>query len=543
MVSMCDYSNSQFSLFRSTDRVYIDKTLLIKDILDYDEDGRFLYTRPRRFGKSLNRSMLDCFFNIDYKGNEWFDGLKISEFHQYDCHKNRYPVINLDMSDINANDLEEYKGQIRSLICELFMKFSFLQTDEKVDPAYRQFMSFVLNRDYNVDWIYNAIPTLMKMLHDYYGERVVVLIDEYDHSLTSLNDDLEDMTGVLSTFLVAIMKKSPDVKFVYVTGVTQLYGAGLFSGVNNLKVDSILNSKSGDRFGFTEDEVLTVLENIGCAENMDILRRYYDGYRIGGFHIYNPYSIIRYGSDKRLDPFWMGTSNINPMRIMLDHMDNSSFESVHSLVNNESIYMPVDDDFAYRDLHSSDFRKLITLMVMTGYLTAIPSDDGLYDISIPNEEVRQSVRKILNGAIPLSNRNVVDFVCAFMEQDIGTMVSSMENILVNHSYFDLKDESSYAIILMQILSSLISRYEVKAQVESGNGRVDIMLRPTKPGLPSIVIEIKKVKKEKKLEKALDEALEQIHNRRYTMGMKGDVVLMGFAFWGKVPAIRIESISV
>ena len=543
MVLMCDCSNSQFSLFRSTDRMYIDKTLLIKDILDHDEDGRFLYTRPRRFGKSLNRSMLDCFFNIDHKGNGWFDGLKISELHQYDVHKNRYPVINLDMSDINADDLDEYKGQIRSLIFELYMRFSFLIADEKVDPVFRQFMTTVLNRDYKVDWIYNAIPTLMRALHDYYGERVVVLIDEYDHSLTSSNDDLEGMTRVLSTFLVAIMKKSPDVKFAYVTGVTQLYGAGLFSGVNNLRVDSILDSRSGDRFGFTEDEVLTVLENIGCVGEMDSIRRYYDGYRIGDFHIYNPYSIIRYGSEKRLDPFWMGTSNINPLRIMLDHMDNGSFESVYSLLNDGSIHMPVDDDFTYRDLHSSDFRKLITLMVMTGYLTAVPSDDGSYDISIPNEEVRQSVRKILNIAVPLSNRNTTDFVRAFMDRDVGTMVSSMENILVNHSYFDLKDESSYAIILMQVLSPLMSRYEVKAQVESGNGRVDIMLRPTKPGLSSVVIEIKRVKKERKLEKALDDALDQIHNRRYTMGMEGDVVLMGFAFWGKVPAIRIESIPV
>lgn len=545
MVLMNDYGNSSFDLFRRTERMYIDKSLLIKDILERNEDGRFLYTRPRRFGKTMNRSMLDCFFNLKYQGNDWFDGLKISEYHQFDTHKNRYPVISLDMTSICATDLKGFQSLLRSLVSGVFKEFSFLREDEKVNSADRRFIDFVLDMNYDVDWIYTAIPELMRILHLYYGERVVVLIDEYDHGLISAasSDDLEWMIKTMSTFLAMILKVSPHVKFAYMTGVSQLYRAALFSGVNNLDVDSVLDSYSGDRFGFTEDEVMAVLENIGHADDLDEVRRYYDGYRIGDHHVYNPFSIINYAAKKRLEPYWVGTSDTNPLETMLNRMDLGNFESVYSLLSGGSVRSYVDNDFSYADLANPDFHKLVTFMVMTGYLTAMPSDDGQYDVSIPNEEVRQSVKRILNKAIPLSNRNVVNFVRAFIDQDVEGMTSCMENILSYHSYFDLKDETSYTIILMQVLSELISRYDVRTQVESGNGRVDIMLRPMVRGLPPMVIEVKRAKKEKKLGKALDQALEQIHDRRYTMGMEGDVTLMGFAFWGKVPAVRIEHITV
>ena len=541
MALMNDCCNSQFDLFRSTERMYIDKSLLIKDILERNENGRFLYTRPRRFGKSMNRSMLDCFFNIKYKDNNWFDGLKISEYHRFDVHKNRYPVINLDLMQVMGSDLADFKSQIRALIRDQYLLFPFLTEDERIQASDRQFISSVIRGDCNVDWIYTAIPTLMRVLHHYYGEPVVVLIDEYDHGLTSSasNKDLDEMTKVLSVFLGSIMKTSPDAKFVYVTGVAQLCKAGLFSGVNNLYVDSITDSDSGDRFGFTEDEVLSVLENIGRTDDIESVRRYYDGYLIGGHHIYNPFSIIKYASEQKLDPYWIGTSNTNPMETMLNRMNTETVGPIFTLINGGSIQMAVDDSFNYNALLDPDFKGLISLMVMTGYLTAKPSDDGEYDVYIPNEEVRQSVRRIMNRAVPLSNSNVDVFVQAFMDVDRGRMESRLGDILAFHSYFDLKDESSYAIILMQVLSSLITRYDVRAQVESGNGRVDMMLRPVKDGLPSVVIGVKKVGKEKKLGKALDEALEQIHDRRYTMGMKGRVILMGFAFWGKVPSIRIE----
>ncbi len=545
MVLMNDYGNSSFDLFRRTERMYIDKSLLIKDILERNEDGRFLYTRPRRFGKTMNRSMLDCFFNLKYQGNDWFDGLKISEYHQFDTHKNRYPVISLDMTSICATDLKGFQSLLRSLVSGVFKEFSFLREDEKVNSADRRFIDFVLDMNYDVDWIYTAIPELMRILHLYYGERVVVLIDEYDHGLISAasSDDLEWMIKTMSTFLAMILKVSPHVKFAYMTGVSQLYRAALFSGVNNLDVDSVLDSYSGDRFGFTEDEVMAVLENIGHADDLDEVRRYYDGYRIGDHHVYNPFSIINYAAKKRLEPYWVVTSDTNPLETMLNRMDLGNFESVYSLLSGGSVRSYVDNDFSYADLANPDFHKLVTFMVMTGYLTAMPSDDGQYDVSIPNEEVRQSVKRILNKAIPLSNRNVVNFVRAFIDQDVEGMTSCMENILSYHSYFDLKDETSYTIILMQVLSELISRYDVRTQVESGNGRVDIMLRPMVRGLPPMVIEVKRAKKEKKLGKALDQALEQIHDRRYTMGMEGDVTLMGFAFWGKVPAVRIEHITV
>lgn len=545
IVLINDCSNSSFSLFRSTERMYIDKSLLIKDILERNEDGRFLYTRPRRFGKTTNLDMLDCFFNLKYKGNDWFDGLKISDHHQFDVHKNRYPVIRMDMTSICATDLNEFRNHLCLSIRNVFLEYSFLMEGEKVNSADLVFFDDVVNMNHDGGWIFTAIPELMRVLHQYYGERVVVLIDEYDHGLISAAscENLERMEWTMATFYATIFKVSPHVKFAYMTGVSLLCRGPLFYSVNNLDVDSVLDSYSCDRFGFTEDEVMAVLENIGHADHLDEVRRYYDGYRIGDHHVYNPFSIINYAANRGLKPYWVRTSNINLFKTMLDQIDPSNFESAYPLLTGGSVRSYVHKDLRYANLADPDFPKLVSFMIMTGYLTAVRSDDGLYDVYIPNEEVRQSVREILDDAIPLSNRNVINFVRAFIDQDVEGMVSHMENILSYHSYFDLRDEASYTIILMQVLSELISRYDVRTQVESGNGRVDIMLRPMVRGLPPMVIEVKRVKKEKKLGNALDQALEQIHDRRYTMGMEGDVTLMGFAFWGKVPAVRIEHITV
>ncbi len=537
--------SDRFDMLRDRGGYYVDKTLLIKDILERDEWGRFLYTRPHGFGKTLNLSMLDCFFNIDYKGNDWFDGLRISECHQFDVHRNRYPVIRLDMTTVAADNPSEYRGLIRSMVSCLFMRFGFLLEDERLDPIDRQFMMMVLRGDLKVDWINEAVPGLMRILRNYYGEPVVVLIDEYDRGLrqSSSSRDLDVMAVVLAGFLGSIIKRSPDAKFVYVTGITPLISSGYFPQINNLFVDSVFYNRACDRFGFTEDEVRDVLEGAGCGDDLERVFGYYGGYFIGCHRICNPNSVIRYVSKGELESTLPGTISFNPMKTMLDRMDNVLFASFFPLLNGGTISYPIDDGFRYSDIDDPEFRMLVTPMVMTGHLTATSTGEGYYDVAIPNEDVRQYVMRRLGADLPPIESMTGEFAHVFKTMDAEGMERSLEHILFRQPFFNPIGEWSYAILLLQLLSAMISRFDADVQVEAGTDRVDLTILPRISGLPSMVIEIKKVKKEKKLEKALDEALEQIHNRRYTMGMKGNVVLMGFAFWGKVPAIRIESISV
>ncbi|MGN0098663.1 MAG: AAA family ATPase, partial [Candidatus Methanomethylophilaceae archaeon] len=460
--------SDRFDMLRDGGGFYVDKTLLIKDILERDEWGRFLYTRPHGFGKTLNLSMLDCFFNIDYKGNDWFDGLRISEYHQFDVHRNRYPVIRLDMMTVVSDNVSEYKGLIRSMVTRLFMRFAFLLEDERLDSIDRQFMMTVLSGDLKVDWINEAVPGLMRILRNHYGEPVVVLIDEYDRGLRRSYSSkcLDMMAIVLAGFLGSIIKKSPDAKFVYVTGITPLIRSGDYPQINNVLVDSMFYDRACDRFGFTEDEVRDILEGAGCGDDLEKVLGYYGGYVIGCHRICNPNNVIRYVSRGKLESTLPGSTSFNPIKNTLDLMDNAMFASFFPLLNSGTIRYPLDDGFRYRDIDVPEFQRLLTPMVMTGQLTATSADEGYYDIAIPNEEVLQYVRRRLGADLPLTETMTGEFAHVFETTDAEGMERILEHILFGQSLFEPRGEWSYAILLLQLLSAMISRFDADVHVEA-----------------------------------------------------------------------------
>lgn len=536
---MTSMTSSSFRRFRDRSIVYVDKSLLIKDILSDDQNNVFLFTRPRRFGKSMNISMLDAFFNVKYAGNSWFDGLKISDHPECNEYKNKHPVIYMDLKDLNSRTYELYVGSIKGVICKVCCDHEELLQSYRISDHEMENLNRYVRRNISEDEIHDCIPNLMRMLEKHYGSKVVVLIDEYDASVTNMigKGFQEDELSFLGIFLSSMLKGNENLEFAYMTGVTQLAKAGLFSRINNVKVNNILSRESQERFGFTEDEVRSLLEEHGYLDKLDEIREHYDGYHFGNQDIYNPFSIMSYLQSFEPKNYWINTANNMPIRQIFNNMSNETLVGVVSLLNGGMLHSDILDIHSYEDLEMPSMETTISVLAMAGYLSPRKCDDGLYDLKIPNMEVREGMNYVLSRCVPLSNNVFSGFNRSLLDLDVESMEGYLTNVLSRTSYFDMKDESHYCLVILLMTTPLTDSYDIRLQVESGNGRVDILFRPIKGGRRPIIIEVKKVDEESKLEQALDHAMEQIDDRRYDLGMDG-AVRIGMAFCGKVSRVRV-----
>ena len=306
-------SGLTFKDMRIRDKLYIDKTLLIKDILDQDDSGVFLYTRPRRFGKSTNITMLDAFFNLRYEGNTWFDGLAISEFSNYDRYRNRFPVIRINLKDTVPLESEDgYRSFLEGFVetmRETLKDFSYLLQSDKAGAFDKADMMAVLNRTADDRLLSKIMKILCRMRHDHHGTNAIILIDEYDRAITDTfgTESQGRILKFLADFMPATLKDNDCLQMAYITGIMQVARSGMFSGVNNLYVNNVLSTKSDERFGFTEAEVMSVLEECERPDKMDEVREWYDGYHFGNADVYNPFSLMTYAqSDFIPDGCWRG---------------------------------------------------------------------------------------------------------------------------------------------------------------------------------------------------------------------------------------------
>ena len=285
-----------FKDLRAGNKFYVDKSMLIADILETDDRGVYLYTRPRRFGKSTNISMLDAFFNLEYHGNNWFDGLEISNHHEYDDYKNSFPVVRIDLKDVVANRYDSFIVRFRNTMQTTFSSFHYLLEADDVYDDEKDKIRSVLNETISEDGMCFCISKLCTMLRRHHDRNVIVLIDEYDRAITdTFGSDLqESIMRFMGSFMSSTLKGNPSLQMAYVTGVMQVAKAGMFSGVNNLLVDNLFSKRSDERFGFTEKEVESILEYYEHPEKMDEVREWYDGYRFGDAEVYNPFSLMSY---------------------------------------------------------------------------------------------------------------------------------------------------------------------------------------------------------------------------------------------------------
>lgn len=540
-----DTRGLSFADMRKGDKYYVDKTMLIADILGTDDSGVYLFTRPRRFGKTTNLSMLDSFFNIKYKGNDWFDGLEISEHHEFDVYRNRFPVIHLDLKDLEASDRESFMNRMRAVIAGAYRDHIYLLDSGQLRDYECDDFRRILSRDVHDDYVRDCLPNLCRMLEEYHGQKVIVLIDECDRAVSDIfgTESFRPIIGALGPILSSLLKSNSSLQMAYVTGIMHIAKESIFSGLNNLWVDNVFSTMSDERFGFTESEVMDILSYYDRSDEFGIVKDWYDGYRFGDAEVYNPFSITYYiKKDEGPNVYWSNTAKDVVIDWLLDRIGMDTFSQILSLINGDSIDVKLNKTMTYDDLgHRID--SLYSMMVMSGYLKAVPKGDGVFEVSIPNKEVMSIVNGKVGGLSIIDNGIFQRFNTAVLDGDSDAIASILQSILKDASYLILKDEHDYQLVLMTIMHTLAQVYSVRTEYEAGNGRLDMILTPRREGMTPLIFELKRVRSEDELDGAVEGAVAQIHRQRYYMDMSGDVMLFGMAFWGKVPRVLVERITV
>ena len=524
---------------------YVDKSELISDIVN-DLKKVFLFTRPRRFGKSLNLSMLDCFFNLKYRGNNWFDGLKVMDDPHAVSMMNTVPVIKLDMKDLTFDSVDEFMADLRLNISELYQSFDYLK-DSKIQTS-EDMEIYMRGRSKRMDdsEMRNSLRLLSRMLHVHHGIKPIILIDEYDRAI---NDafGLESHAGILSflgQFYSRTFKGNTDMWFAVVTGIMQIAKESIFSGLNNLEVNNVLSTECDERFGFTASEVRRICEDYGRPDAFETAREWYDGYRFGDAEIYNPWSVLKFAKRFETKTYWANTSGNEIVDTMIGRADDEVYRELLELGNGKTkVNATITETITMNDLFTN--RSAIdSILVMSGYLNAVPNGHG-YDLSIPNKEMY----KVFADAM-ISRRDdslIADyhaFFDALQTKDIPRMEKCAFRIFEGFQDWDLVDERSYRQILASGAMCCCGKYTVSTEGQAGNGRADMLMRRNTPAVPNIVIEFKKSKSddEKVHIKEAEDAIRQIKDREYFLSLRGRTLLYGIVFDNKKATILLEEMD-
>ena len=342
-----------FKEIREKEYLYVDKSEMISHIIS-EGVKVYLYTRPRRFGKSLNLSMLDAFFNLKHpKDNMWFDGLKVSECEKCQKHRNAYPVINFDFKNLDSLDFGVFLGNLGQRLSDLYGMYDYLEGSDKLNRMDIAFYDSVFSNTTDIVKIGHSLKKLSEMLYKHHGKKVIILLDEYDSPINNSYGKpfLQDVVGVMRNMLSSALKGNESLEFGVVTGVMQIAKESIFSGLNNLRVNNIFSKDFDESFGFTDSEVRSILEDNDHPEKYDEAKEWYDGYRFGDADVYNPWSIINYVQSRfEPGPYWAGTSGNDILDTLIDDADKSVFDDLLSLSQGEGIEKELNPTVALGDL-------------------------------------------------------------------------------------------------------------------------------------------------------------------------------------------------
>ena len=535
-----------FATVRSKGLYYVDKSELISDLFR-NPTGVYLFTRPRRFGKSLNLSMLDAFFNIRYKGNTWFDGLKINDHPNVDEHRNEYPVVHLIMKDLTMDTKEDFIDRFRVQMNSVYQNFDYLESSEFVKSNQIKKYNAANIDNLNEAELENSLLALCEMLEQHHGVKPIVLIDEYDHPINNSfgTDSCIGITKFLRNFYSKAFKSNTHMEFAVLTGVMQIAKEGIFSGLNNLRVNNIFDTEFDERYGFTESEVKEICRYYEHPEKFDEAKEWYDGYRFGDVEIYNPWSILSYIYKKFVPKtYWAGTSGNEIIDTLLKCADKETFEVLTTLGGGKTVTKELSPTVAMDDLKTRH-NAIYSVLAVAGYLNAVPKGDE-YVLSVPNHEMyKVFLDHIVNFAFG-EEFPYKALLNALEAGDTDTLKKELDNRYDKFALLMLVDEGRYQAILAAITFEREGRYEVSAEKESGDGRHDILMKTRYPRFPNIVIELKKADSEDSdatIDRLAHEALEQIHKKNYYRGMKGRTFLYGIVFRAKTATILMEEIVV
>ena len=515
---------------------YVDKTKFIEELVN-DMTAVHLITRPRRFGKTLNLSMLKYFYDIEgnTENRKLFDGLYISNSLAM-SEQGKYPVIFLSFKDVKADSSLEMMENIAILMKNLYDKFEYIR--EKLNQSnLMEFDEIWLKKD-NAN-LRGALLNLCSYLKEYYNQDVILLIDEYDTPMVSAYEHgyYDEIKMFFTTLYGSALKENPALKKAVLTGIMRISKENIFSGLNNVKVNSILEDDFAEYFGITEKEVEKSLIEYGLEERLPEVQKWYNGYIFGGVRVYNPFSITNFLDRKKIMPYWVNTSSNTLINKVLKEASSSIFEELSKLFQRKTINKTIDVYSNFNELKNTE--QIWYLLTNAGYLTPVEEIDfGKYSIRIPNEEVhyffeRDFIRNFL-GSVDNFDRTL----SYLLEGDFDNFTYELENIMLNSvSCFDFNSnskESHYHVFILGMLLGLRRRYYIHSNREGGRGRYDLVVEPMDKRKNGLVIEFKVAKEKEELEKASEEALAQIEEKIYYEGLRDRgverIILVGISFY-------------
>ena len=535
----------------SSEYYYVDKTLLIKDFLD-QKPFVSLFTRPRRFGKTLNMDMLRVFFEkTDTDTSVYFKDKNIWKCGaQYRQHQGRYPVIFLTFKDVKYDSWDEAFEKIKELFQKEYGRHKELRDSSKIAEYEVRYYEKILNGDITKVALTSALSNLSQMLHEHHGIAPIIIIDEYDTPIQQgytkkyYNDIILFMRNLFS----GGFKDNPHLSYGFLTGILRIAQESVFSGMNNLKVNSILEDHYSSYFGFTPEEVQTMAAYYGCSDKYPEICEWYDGYRFGNQEIFNPWSVIGYfGNNCTPDTFWISTGSNDILSNILVSADDDILENLNSLLLGEKIITQIDMNVVYPQLETNP-AYIYSFLLVSGYLKAESSVPGILgthmcEVSIPNKEVVSAYKKEILSKLLQNNGMLVSSAYKIQKALFSNNAVLWEDALQNFlyqtiSFYDSAHENFYHGLLAGLLALTDDSYQVTSNRGSGNGRYDFCLKPKTHSLPGIIIEIKVSKKDtnQQLTESAQEALKQINDRHYHfhLGQEGisPIITYGIAFSGK-----------
>ena len=533
---------------------YVDKTLMIKDILDEGTEIS-LFTRPRRFGKTLNMDMLRTFFEKQEEDtSRYFTDKKIwQQGEAYTKHQGKYPVIYLSLKDANKFTWPDLYARLIETIRDEFFRHSELNDSPKISNPefYKKIIAGqATEAEYSI-----SILRLSRMLREHYGQSVILIIDEYDTPIQAgyINGFYNEAIQFIRDLFSSALKDNDNLAFGFLTGILRVAKESIFSGLNNIYVYSVLDDKFSDYFGFTDMEVKQLAHYYALDDKLVEIKEWYDGYRFGEVEIYNPWSVLSYLKNGcKAIPYWVQTSSNSTINTILRNLDGETYQKLKDIINGKAISSIVSTNVIYPELKDRS-ANIFGFLLMTGYLKSSRTNftmrgNILCDLCIPNKEIENvyynEILSQLADGVSINTTNVLSE--ALLHKDDVLLKQSLNKFLLETiSFYDTLNENYYHGLLLGMTAIFAHDYYIYSNRESGLGRYDIQLMPKKAGLPGIIIEVKAVAKasDEILKSVAVQALQQIEEKKYDTELQRagvqEVYKYGIAFCGKQVEVAIK----
>ncbi|MCD7948891.1 MAG: ATP-binding protein [Erysipelotrichaceae bacterium] len=529
---------SNYRTLKERNLYHVDKTLMIKEFLDDSGTWISLITRPRRFGKTLNMSMMSEFFDITKDSKDIFDGTKIMET-EYASYINQYPTIFLSFANAKGtrqNTINSIKDSLR----EAYDKYDYIFNNmtQREQKDYVKLNKALDNDDPTLDGIEKSILFLMDILYKYYGKKVMLFIDEYDTPFIEahVKGFYDDIKEQLASLLHNALKDADPLEYAVLTGIQRVANENIFSDLNNIEIYDLSSNGYCQYFGFTEDETKQILEDYDLTFNNEV-KEMYDGYHIGTIDVYNPWSILKYTKNKKVGYYWVNTSSNTMIKNAIKDADLTFKKSFETLI--EQGYVDVNVKMGTSFYEKSQTSTLWGMFINAGYLTIKDEiNPKRYRLKIPNLEVVDEFKDFLSYYFDLSSVEFLDnIIDSLLYENKNGFLDSYTQLLLASSYHDLTSENSYHMLLYPLCLYLSNTHEVRSNPEEGKGRTDIIIKAKSSKYTSYVIEFKHGSKTDDLNILAQDAIQQIIDKKYDVHLTGRIIHIGLELYSKNVAMK------